>query len=272
MASNLKVTILGCGSSTGVPRIGGDWGECDPKGPKNRRLRCALLVQRFSENGTTTIVIDTGPDLRAQMLSAGVTKVDAVLYTHAHADHLHGIDDLRFFALMQRAKVPVYMDEFTSKRVRSAFDYCFVTPPGSGYPPILTENKLIDGTPVTIDGAGGKITALPFKVNHGDIDALGFRFQDLAYTPDVKDIPESSLPALQGLDTWIVDALRRKPHQSHFCLDDALEWIGKLKPNKAILTNLHCDLDYQQLTSELPDNVSPAFDGRTIEFPAHATA
>ncbi|MES0868320.1 MBL fold metallo-hydrolase [Pseudovibrio sp. SCP19] len=271
MTSNFKVTILGCGSSTGVPRIGGDWGVCDPNEPKNRRRRCALLVQRFSETGTTTIVVDTGPDLREQMLAAGVTHVDAVLYTHAHADHLHGIDDLRFFALMQRAKVPVYMDEFTSKRVRSAFDYCFVTPPGSGYPPILSENRLTDGTPVTIDGAGGPITALPFLVHHGDIDALGFRFQDLAYTPDVNDIPESSFHALKGLDTWIIDALREKPHQSHFCVNDALEWIERMKPANSILTNLHCDLDYQRLKSQLPENVSPAFDGRAVEFPAHAT-
>ncbi|KZL17714.1 Ribonuclease BN [Pseudovibrio axinellae] len=272
MTSNFKVTILGSGSSTGVPRIGGDWGHCDPNEPKNRRRRCALLVERFSSEGVTTVLVDTGPDLREQMLSAGVKHVDAVLYTHAHADHLHGIDDLRFYALMQRAKIPVYMDSFTSKRARAAFDYCFATPPGSSYPPILEENRLTDAEHVTIEGAGGPITALPFKVNHGDIDALGFRFEDLAYTPDVKDIPDSSLHALEGLDTWIIDALREKPHQSHFCVQDALEWVSKMKPAQSVLTNLHCDLDYQKLKSELPENICPAYDGWAIEYPIHSVA
>ena len=272
MTSHYKVTILGCGSSTGVPRIGGDWGSCDPTNPLNRRRRCALLVQRISENGTTTVLIDTGPDLREQMLSAEVKHLDAVLYTHAHADHLHGIDDLRFYALMQRKKIPVYMDVFTSGRVRAAFDYCFATPPGSGYPPILDEHRIEEGEPVVIEGAGGPIEALPIRVHHGDIHALGFRFEDMAYTPDLNDIPEKSLPALQGLETWIVDALREKPHQSHFCLADALQWLERVKAKQGILTNLHCDLDYERLQQELPKNITPAFDGRTLEFKAKTPA
>ncbi|OKL43410.1 MBL fold metallo-hydrolase [Pseudovibrio exalbescens] len=264
MQSQLKFTILGCGSSTGVPRIGGDWGACDPSEPRNRRRRCSLLVERISAHGRTTLVIDTGADLREQMISADVKALDAVLYTHAHADHIHGIDDLRFFALMQRARVPVYMDEPTSKRVRTAFEYCFTTPPGSGYPPILDEHPLEDAVPVTIEGRGGPITALPFRVQHGDITALGFRFADVAYSPDLNDIPETAYPALENLNIWIVDALRHKPHQSHFCVADALKWSAHFKPKHTVLTNLHCDLDYASLMHEVPEDVVPAYDGMTL--------
>ncbi|WP_068089314.1 MBL fold metallo-hydrolase [Polycladidibacter stylochi] len=257
----LKITVLGCGSSTGVPRVGNDWGKCNPENPRNRRRRCALLVERFSDEGSTVVLVDTGPDMREQVLSAGISHVDAVVYTHPHADHIHGIDDIRFFVMKHKRVMPVYMDEATADRVLDAFGYCFHTPPGSSYPPILADNRLVAGKSVTISGKGGDIPVLPFLVHHGDIDALGFRFGPLAYTPDVHDIPVASLEHLQGLDTWVIDALRHTPHRSHFCLDDALAWLEKIAPKQGILTNMHSEIDYDAVQSLLPEHVKPAFDG-----------
>ncbi|MEW5422505.1 MBL fold metallo-hydrolase [Amorphus sp. 3PC139-8] len=265
--SALTFTILGCGSSGGVPRIGGDWGACDPKNPKNRRRRCALLVERRSEQGVTTIVIDTGPDLREQINDAGVERLDAVLYTHPHADHIHGIDDLRGLALKERKRIDVYLDHATSARAHKAFDYCFVTPEGSGYPPILNEHRLHPGAPVTIRGAGGPVTALPFLQHHGEIDSLGFRFGDIAYSSDANDLPDASVELLHGLDLWIIDALRYAEHNSHFSVEEALGWIDRLRPKRAILTNLHLDLDYETLKAELPEHIVPAYDMMRIEVP-----
>ncbi|MDJ0930740.1 MBL fold metallo-hydrolase [Breoghania sp.] len=273
MTSQYRFTILGCGSSGGVPRIGNVWGECDPKEPRNRRKRCALMVERVaSDGGRTKVLIDSGPDMRQQLLDADVGNLDAVLYTHAHADHIHGIDDLRQIAIHNWRRVPVYMDAMTSERARAAFGYCFSAPPGSGYPPILSEHRLKPGEAVTIEGEGGPITALPIEVNHGEIKALGFRIADVVYMPDVKAIPEESVSMLEGLDTWIVDALRPRNHPSHFSLEDALGWIERMKPRRAVVTNLHLDLDYYQLVATLPEGVSPAFDGMQIEVAAHAEA
>lgn len=265
--STLAFTILGCGSSGGVPRIGGDWGACDPSNPKNRRRRCALLVQRHSESGVTTVLIDTGPDLREQINDAGVSSVDAVFYTHAHADHIHGIDDLRGLALKERKRIDVYLDHFTSARAHKAFDYCFVTPEGSGYPPILNEHRIHPGVPVSITGAGGPIELLPFLQHHGDIDSLGFRIGPVAYSSDLHDLPAASLEYLAGLDIWIVDALRHQPHVSHFTVAEALDWVERLRVRRAILTNLHLDLDYETLKAELPAHVEPAFDMMRVEIP-----
>ncbi|WP_289033724.1 MBL fold metallo-hydrolase [uncultured Roseibium sp.] len=264
MSDTLAVTILGCGSSGGVPRIGNDWGACDPLNPKNRRLRCSLLVERTSTSGKTTVLIDTGPDLRQQMLEHEVQNVDAVLYTHAHADHLHGIDDLRMFAIRYRRKVPVYMDEATHVRAQSAFGYCFTTPAGSSYPPILERILLADQKTVTIVGEGGPIGFLPIEVQHGDIKSLGFRFENIAYLPDVSDIPLSARGGFEDLDVWILDCLRSDPHPSHFNLADALAWADDLKPRQTILTDLHNDLDYEQLRSKLPKSVIPAYDGMVL--------
>ncbi|MQT11598.1 MBL fold metallo-hydrolase [Segnochrobactrum spirostomi] len=260
----LEFVILGCGSSGGVPRIDGEWGACNPADPRNRRRRCSLLVRRIGDEGVTTVVVDTGPDVREQLLAANVRTIDGVLYTHAHADHVHGIDDLRAFALTSRRRVDVYMDASTSVRVHEAFGYCFATPPGSNYPPILTEHRIRAGEPVTVFGPGGPITALPFLQHHGEIDSLGFRFGDLAYSSDVHDLPAASMPHLEGLGVWIVDALRYTPHGSHFSLDEALEWIARVKPAEAILTDMHIDLDYDVVAASVPDGVRPAFDGMTI--------
>lgn len=258
------LTILGCGSSSGVPRFGGDWGQCDPANARNRRRRCSVLVEKRASAGSTCVLIDTSPDMRDQLLSAAVSNIDAVLYTHEHADHTHGIDDLRGIFLKNRRKVPVWADEMTGQMLMTRFGYCFYTAPDSDYPPILGLNRLAAGTPVVIDGAGGRVTALPVRLHHGNIEALGFRIGSTAYTPDVNGIPEESVAALEGLDLWIVDALKRTPHPSHFSLAETLVWIERLKPKRAVITNMHIDLDFETLRTELPPNVEPAYDGMTL--------
>jgi phosphoribosyl 1,2-cyclic phosphate phosphodiesterase len=258
------LTILGCGSSGGVPRIDNDWGQCDPGDPRNRRRRCSVVVTQTGSLGATRILIDTSPDLREQMLSAGITEINAVLYTHEHADHTHGIDELRGLYLRTRAKVQVWADELTGQMLTTRFSYCFYSAPGSDYPPIINLNRLVPGTPVTVKGAGGAITALPFRVHHGNIDALGFRIGAVAYTPDLNGIPDESLEALQGLDLWVVDALRRQRHPSHLSLAETLAWIERLKPRRAIITNMHIDMDYETLRRELPSHVEPAHDGMQV--------
>jgi phosphoribosyl 1,2-cyclic phosphate phosphodiesterase len=262
----LKITILGCGSSGGVPRPALGWGDCDPGNPKNRRRRTSLLVEKRGASGATRLLVDTSPDLREQLLDAEVDWLDGVLYTHEHADHTHGIDDLRAFYIKRRRRVDVYLDEGTAASLRVKFGYCFQSPPGSDYPPILTEHRLTAGTPVSIEGEGGPISALPLLQEHGDIPSLGFRFGNFAYSCDLSALPPETVAALADLDVWIVDALRYRPHPSHFSLDDALGWIKRLKPKRAILTNLHTDLDYEVLRGKLPVHVVPAFDGMTFSI------
>ena len=260
----LKITILGCGSSGGVPRPALGWGDCDPKNPKNRRRRTSILVEQKGASGVTRVLVDTPPDLREQLLDADVDWVDAVFYTHDHADHTHGIDDLRALFMKRHRRVDVYLDDVTSASLNHKFGYCFKSPPGSEYPPIATEHRLTAGKPITVEGEGGVLTALPILQQHGDIPSLGFRFGDFAYSVDLSTIPNGSAGALADLDVWVVDALRYRPHPSHFSLSDALGWIERLKPRRAVLTNLHSDLDYEVLRGKLPVHVVPAFDGMTI--------
>jgi phosphoribosyl 1,2-cyclic phosphate phosphodiesterase len=262
----MRFTILGCGSSGGVPRLGNDWGDCDPANPKNRRRRCSLLVERVGPAGTTRVLIDTAPDMREQLLDAGVGTLDAVIYTHAHADHVHGLDDLRQIVFNMRARLPVWADAATQEALLSRFGYAFVQPQGSPYPPIL-DLFTIDG-PVTIDGAGGRITLEPFYADHGSIDALGFRIGTLAYLPDAVSIPDASWPFLENLDVWIVDALRRRPHPTHAHLAMTLDWIARANPARAVITNMHVDLDHATLDAETPAHITPAHDGMVIDLPA----
>jgi phosphoribosyl 1,2-cyclic phosphate phosphodiesterase len=263
---SLRFTILGCGSSMGVPRPALGWGACDPDNPKNRRRRTSLLVERTGPAGRTRILVDTSPDLREQLLDAGVDWLDGVLMTHEHADHCHGIDDLRALFVKKRRPVDMYLSESASRVIRPRFDYCFAQSPGSDYPPIVTEHRLSPGQVVPIGGEGGPVTALPVRQQHGDIISLGFRFGAFAYSCDLSGMPPESVAALQGLDVWVVDALRYAPHPSHFSLADALTWIERLKPKRAILTNLHADLDYERLRKDLPPHITPAYDGLTVEF------
>lgn len=264
----VKLTILGCGASPGVPRIDGNWGACDPNEPRNYRTRCSALIERFGDTDQrpTRVLIDTGPDLRVQMLAAKVDALDGVVYTHTHADHVHGIDDLRSYALIQRRMIDVYADDPAYAKLISSFGYCFRAPPGSAYPPILRRTRIVAGTPFMVDGPGGLVTLLPFRQLHGDIESLGIRVGTIAYSCDVSGLPDESLPALAGLDAWVVDALRQAPHPSHFNLGQALQWIERIAPRRAYLTHLHADLDYAEMMSVLPAGVEPAYDGLSIEM------
>jgi phosphoribosyl 1,2-cyclic phosphate phosphodiesterase len=272
VSAALEVIILGCGSSTGVPRLGGpdgagDWGACDPTNPKNRRRRCSILVRRRDAQGVTEVLVDTAPDLREQLLDARCGHLDGVLITHDHADQTHGLDDLRTIAYRNRHRVDVYSDASCLAELKRKFGYTFETPPGSGYPPILTAREIAAGEPFEIAGAGGAVPVLPYIQQHGRIHSLGFRFGPLAYSPDVNAVPEEAFAALEGVRCWIVDTLRYTPHPTHANVEMALEWIARVKPVRAILTNLHMDLDYETLRRELPAGVEPAYDGMTITLP-----
>ncbi len=262
-----RLTILGCGPSGGVPRLGPDWGRCEPSNPKNRRRRCAVLIDRFDKRGRTSVLIDTPPDIREQMIEARITHLDGVLFTHDHADHTHGIDDLRMVCFSMKRRVDVYLDQPTRDSLVPRFAYCFEKNGlAGGYQPILRSHEIVAGKGVRVEGAGGVIDALAIPQVHGDIPSLGFRFGKLAYSPDISAFPDGAPELLEGLDVWIVDALRHTPHPSHFHVKRALEWIDRLKPKRAILTHMTPDLDYEALRRELPDGVEPAYDGMKIEF------
>ncbi|WP_112323172.1 MBL fold metallo-hydrolase [Oceanibium sediminis] len=262
--AELVVTILGCGSSGGVPRLGGHWGACDPENPRNIRRRCSVLVERFDGEACTRVLIDSSPDMRAQLLDAGVGHLDGVVYTHAHADHVHGLDDLRMIVFNRRYRLPVWADATTADSLFARFGYAFIQPDGSSYPPILDHHH-IHG-PFEVPGAAGPIPFQPFEVEHGRIDALGFRIHDVAYLPDVSDMKAESWDAVTGLECWILDALRYTPHPTHIHLETALEWIARMKPRRAVLTNMHIDLDYATLEAETPPDITPAYDGLRLSF------
>ena len=270
MTGHLSITILGCGSSGGVPRIGGPdgagyWGACDPLNPKNRRRRCSILVQRKSDSGTSTVLVDTSPDMREQLIDARISALDAVLITHGHADQLHGLDDLRMVAMNMRRRIDVHSDAATFAGVMARFGYCFVQPAGSDYPPILNAHRIPEPfEPIVLAGAGGDIPVEAFHMGHGRIASLGFRFGPIGYSSDVDNLGDEAFAVLAGVDCWIVDALRYTPHPSHAHVARTLGWIERVKPRRAVLTNLHTDLDYETLRRELPPGVEPAYDGMTI--------
>ena len=261
-----RFTILGSGSSGGVPRIGNEWGACDPNEPKNRRLRSSFLVEKFDGEAATRLLIDTSPDIRQQLLAANISVVDAVAYTHSHADHIHGIDDLRVVYFNLKKRLPVYYDKKTGEDLLTKFRYCFELPEDSNYVPILDGQEIELDVPLRVEGAGGMIETTPFFQHHGNAHSLGFRFGSLCYCTDVSSFPESSLAYLEDLDVLILDALRETHHPCHFTVAQALEIIEAYRPKRAILTHLHVDLDYQTLKSQLPSYVEPAFDGLVIEL------
>lgn len=272
MSATLEATILGCGSSTGVPRLGGpdgagDWGACDPANPKNRRRRCSILVRRRNGAGTTTVLVDTSPDLREQLLDVHCAALDGVLITHDHADQTHGLDDLRAITFRTGHRIDLFSDRHCLNELKQKFGYIFETPPGSQYPPIVTAREIAVGERFEIAGKGDAIAVLPFPQTHGRIQSLGFRFGPLAYSSDVNGLSEEAFAMLEGVECWILDALRHQPHPTHANVETALTWIARVRPRRAVLTNLHMDLDYEALRRELPPDVEPAYDGLTIALP-----
>lgn len=263
---SLEVVILGCGSSGGVPRANGDWGACNPADPRNRRSRCSLAVRRQGPGGVTAAIVDTSPDLRHQTLAAGITHIDGVMLTHDHADQTHGIDDLRTFAYMGRRRVPVWLDGETLRTMETRFAYIFRGE--HGYPAICDAHVVAAGDNLAIAGAGGAISASVFGQRHGPIASLGYRFGPVAYSSDVSALDGEALDNLKGVELWIVDALRWTRHPTHAHVDQALAWIAEVGARKAVLTNLHIDLDYEQLSRMLPANVSVAYDGWRVAVDA----
>lgn len=253
----MRVTILGCGHSGGVPLIMGNWGACDPTNPRNRRRRASIAVQR----GETTLVVDTSPDLKEQCLSAQLTHIDAVLYTHDHADHTHGVDDLRPFSYSKNVPIPVYGEKNTLDFLKFRFEYAFATEDMTPdiYRAFVTPH-LIEG-PFQV----GDILAHPFAQGHGYSTSIGYRFEKIAYSTDVVELDEKAFAVLEGVDVWIVDCLDRVPKPTHAHLAKTLEWIERVKPRQAYLTHMSHFLDYETLVQELPEGVAPAYDGLVIE-------
>ena len=276
MSHNLRIHILGCGSSGGVPRVGGDWGVCDPNNPKNRRRRCSILVEKWQnmdgeippESERTVVLVDTSPDLREQLLSAEVSRVDALLFTHDHADQSHGIDDMRAIAYRMRKRIPTYMDAHTKTFVFNRFDYCFEIPEGRVHPAILELQPLIkSGDIFEIDGPGGVISVQTLGLSHGPTPSLGFKFDSrVVYTPDVWDIHDDVLTHIERSELWIVDALRYAAHPTHAHADKSLSWLARTQCRKAILTNLHIDMDFDTLSHELLPNQQPAYDNMKVDI------
>ena len=266
MSGVLEITILGSGSSGGVPRADGNWGACDPANPKNLRSRCSALVRRKGEGAEheTTVIVDTSPDLRLQTAYAGAKRLDAILLTHDHADQVHGLDDVRAFFQRQRAVIPCHMDASTDATMMRRFGYIFEGE--AGYPAICSRKAIPPhGESWLVNGPSGAIPVVTFEQDHGAVRSVGYRFGGVAYSSDVVNLDESAFAALEGLDVWIVDALRYAPHPTHAHLERTLAWIERLKPRRALLTNLHIDLDYETLKAELPAGVEPAFDGMRFE-------
>jgi phosphoribosyl 1,2-cyclic phosphate phosphodiesterase len=264
MTATMEVTILGCGSSGGVPRADGDWGACDPADPRNRRSRCSMVARRLSGQGAahdTTVLIDTAPDFQWQAAGAGIKRIDAVLFTHDHADQTHGIDDLRAFAIRNRRRTPCHMDAATQASLLRRFGYIFR---GEGaYPPICEDHLLPEhGHAWSVDGPSGAIPITSFDQDHGlGVRSVGFRLGPVGYSSDVVDLTPEAFSVLEGVKVWIVDALRYNPHPTHAHLDRTLGWIARVRPERAILTNMHIDLDYATLAAQLPPGVEPAVDG-----------
>ena len=264
MAKTLTVRILGSGCSTGVPRVDGYWGACDPQNPKNRRSRCSAWFGLSDDNGLTSVVIDTAPDFREQMIRAAVPHIDAILWTHDHADQTHGLDDMRAFTFARGRPIDGYMDEATHATLTGRFGYVFKG--NLGYPPVCVPHLIPHhGTPWSISGEGGGMPVVTFDQAHGPIRSVGYRIGDIAYSSDISDMPEDSFDALQGLKVWIVDALRYKPHPTHSHLEKTLGWVERVKPERAILTNLHQDMDYEALKAILPAGVEPGFDQMEVK-------
>lgn len=258
----MRVTVLGCGGSGGVPVIGGLWGACDPAEPRNRRLRGSILV----ETANATILVDASPDLRTQLLAAEVHRIDAVIVTHAHADHVNGLDDLRYVNRLMRQPIPLYADRATLDELRQRFGYAFRPLDGHGfYRPVLEPREIAAGT--EFEAAG--VTVLPIAQDHGFMASLGLRFGAFAYSTDVVRMDEAAFAALAGIDTWIVGCFQETPHPTHAHLPLVLEWVARIRPRRTVLTHMSERLDYATLAATLPEGVEPAHDGLVLELADH---
>lgn len=266
MSRPARFILLGTGSSGGVPRTGGDWGACDPSEPRNRRRRCSALLEFGVDAGQPTrVLFDTAPDLREQLNDARIDRIDAVVFTHDHADQTHGIDDVRPLVMRQRVALPAYMDAETRSRLTHRFAYCFHG--AGGYPPIMAiQADVVPASRFEITGPAGAVSLMALDMQHGNIRCMGYRVGDLAYCNDVNGLPDETMANLMGLDVLVIDALRYTPHPTHAHLEMTLGWVAALKPRRTILTNLHIDMDYQTLRRELPEGVEPGYDGQVVDL------
>ena len=260
----LKVTILGCGTSSGVPIPGLGWGACDPNNPKNRRKRVSILIQK----GDTNLLVDAGPDLREQLLINDIKHLEGVFITHAHADHIHGLDDLRWINVTMKRDIPCFTNYETLNVLFDRFGYVF-TPllPDKAekkiyHKPLLIAKTIEPLKPFTI----GEITATPFEQDHGFSISLGLRVDNFAYCTDVFDFPDESWKMLEGLDCWVVDCLGHKPHPTHAHLERVLGWIERIKPKRTYFTHMNTALDYDETMRMLPSGVEPAYDQLIIDL------
>jgi phosphoribosyl 1,2-cyclic phosphate phosphodiesterase len=256
----MRVTILGCGASSGTPAVDVGWGSCDPQNPRNRRLRPSILV----EAGDTRLLVDTSPDLREQLLAAQVKHLNGVLYTHGHADHLHGIDDLRTLNRVMGKAIEIYADAATIQEVRQRFAYVLepLSPDSKFfYKPVLVPNIIRTGTSFRI----GDVAIDVFGQDHGFGDTLGFRFGPIAYSTDLTELPDSAFEILKGVSTWIIGTLTETPHPTHAHVGKALDWAKRAGAGRVVLTHLGCQLDYENLRAKLPKDAEPAYDGMVIE-------
>lgn len=252
----MKITILGSGSSGGVPLIGNNWGACDPNDPRNCRTRVSALV----EQGDTAILIDASPDMRAQLLACNLQHLTAVIFTHAHADHCHGIDELRSVNWLTKKPIDIYAEEATMQELQTRFPYIFQPAKGGGFYKPSIMPHLIDG-PFAV----GSINVTPFAQQHGNMQTLGLRFGNFGYSVDVKTLDDKAFAALAGIKSWVVDCVREEPHPTHSHLAQTLEWIARVKPQQAFLTHMNDSLDYAKLAAKLPPGTAPAYDGLVIE-------
>lgn len=251
----MRITVLGCGSSGGVPRIGNDWGACDPAEPRNRRRRASILIE---QNGRH-LLVDTAPDLRQQLLDAGVGRLDGVVWTHDHADHSHGIDELRAAARHSGGRVAGFADGATVAALRRRFGYVIDGDAAAGYPPVI-DLTVIEGP---FQAAG--LEVIPFRQSHGAVHSLGLRVGRFAYSTDVNRLDDAAFAALAGVEVWMVGTLGSQPHPTHAHVDLALDWAARVKPRRLILTHLSDGLDYRALAARLPAWAEPAHDGQVIQ-------